>query len=85
MIKKGQQLFDSMVWDFNITPQLAHYGCVVNLLGREGSLDKAREFNESMPIEPDASVLRALLSAYRGHCYTKETKAIFEKLLNWSQ
>ncbi|XWS73545.1 hypothetical protein CRYUN_Cryun02cG0138700 [Craigia yunnanensis] len=56
MIEERQQLFDSMVQDFNSTPQLAHYGCVVDLLGRVDSLDKAREFIESMPIEPAASV-----------------------------
>ncbi|MBA0821756.1 hypothetical protein Goarm_018596 [Gossypium armourianum] len=81
MIEEGLQLFDSMVHDFNITPQLAHYGCVVDLLGRAGRLDKAREFIESMPIKPDASIWRSLLSAYRDHCYTKDAKAIFEKVV----
>ncbi|XP_022730932.1 putative pentatricopeptide repeat-containing protein At3g23330 isoform X2 [Durio zibethinus] len=81
MMEEGLQLFDSMVQYFKITPQLAHYGCVVDLLGRAGSLDKARELIESMPIKPDASVWRALLSAYRDHCYTKEAKDIFEKIV----
>ncbi|EOY32670.1 Pentatricopeptide repeat-containing protein [Theobroma cacao] len=81
MIEEGLRLFDSMVHDFHITPQLAHYGCVVDLLGRAGCLDEARGFIESMPIKPDASVWRALLSAYRDHCYTKEAKAIFEKIV----
>ncbi|XVF01723.1 hypothetical protein REPUB_Repub04eG0113200 [Reevesia pubescens] len=81
MIEEGLHLFNSMVRDFNITPQLAHYGCVVDLLGRAGSLDKAREFIESMPIKPDASVWRALLSAYRDYRHTKEAKAIFEKIV----
>ncbi|XVE60006.1 hypothetical protein DITRI_Ditri05aG0091900 [Diplodiscus trichospermus] len=81
MIEEGLQLFDSMVQDFNVTPRLAHYGCVVDLLGRAGCLDKARDFIDSMPIKPDASVWRALLTAYRDHCYTKEAKVIFEKIV----
>ncbi|XP_021278011.1 pentatricopeptide repeat-containing protein At3g16610-like [Herrania umbratica] len=81
MIEEGLRLFDSMVQDFHITPQLAHYGCVVDLLGRAGCLDEARGFIESMPIKPDASVWRTLLSAYRDHCYAKEAKAIFEKIV----
>ncbi|XWS52523.1 hypothetical protein CRYUN_Cryun11dG0078000 [Craigia yunnanensis] len=81
MMEEGLRLFYSMIQDFNITPQLAHYGCVVDLLGRAGNLDKARGFIESMPIKPDASVWRALLSAYRDHCYNKEAKAIFEKIV----
>ncbi|KAL4377014.1 hypothetical protein GQ457_02G001090 [Hibiscus cannabinus] len=81
MIKEGLQFFDSMIHYYNITPQLAHYGCVVDLLGRAGRLDKAKEFIESMPIKPDASIWRALLSAYRYHGYTKEAEAIFEKIV----
>ncbi|OMO94099.1 hypothetical protein COLO4_16529 [Corchorus olitorius] len=81
MIEEGLQLFDSMIQEFRITPQLAHYGCIVDLLGRAGRLDKARELIESMPIKPDASVWRALLSAYRDHGYTKDAKAIFDKIV----
>ncbi|KAE8723277.1 transcription factor MYB46 [Hibiscus syriacus] len=85
MIKEGLQLFDSMIHDYKITPQLAHYGCVVDLLGRAGRLDKAREFIESMPIKPDASIWRALLSAYRDHRYTNEAEVIFEKIVELDQ
>ncbi|OMO95753.1 hypothetical protein CCACVL1_05272 [Corchorus capsularis] len=81
MIEEGLQLFDSMIQEFRITPQLAHYGCVVDLLGRAGRLDEARKFIESMPIKPDASVWRALLSAYRDDGYTKDAKAIFDKIV----
>lgn len=81
MIEKGLELFRSMVEEFKITPEVAHYGCVVDLLGRGGHLDEARRFIESMPIKPDASVWRALLSACRDHCDTKKAAAIFEKLM----
>ncbi|KAA8549749.1 hypothetical protein F0562_001233 [Nyssa sinensis] len=81
LIEKGLQLFHSMVQDFYITPELVHYACVVDLLGRAGCLDEAREFITSMPIEPDASVWRALLSPYRVYSETKQAKIIFEKLI----
>ncbi|XP_075634547.1 pentatricopeptide repeat-containing protein At4g19191, mitochondrial-like [Castanea sativa] len=81
LIEKGLELFQSMIQDFNITPELAHYGCVVDLLGRGGRLDEAREFIKSMPIEPDASVWRALLSACRVNYNTKLAENIFEKLV----
>ncbi|KAK4608402.1 hypothetical protein RGQ29_001989 [Quercus rubra] len=49
--------------------------------GRGGRLDEAREFIKSMPIEPDASVWRALLSACRVNYNTKLAQNIFEKLV----
>ncbi|KAI5603647.1 hypothetical protein BDE02_01G232700 [Populus trichocarpa] len=81
MIEQGLELFYSMVQDFKMIPALEHYGCVVDLLGRGGCLDEAREFINSMPIEPDASVWRALLSACRFHSNPKLASAIFENLV----
>lgn len=80
-IEKGLQFFQTMVHDFKIKPELVHYGCVVDLLCRGGRLNEAREFIESMPVEPDASLWRALLSACRVDSNTKLAAPIFEKLL----
>ncbi|XP_050382844.1 pentatricopeptide repeat-containing protein At2g33680-like [Argentina anserina] len=82
MIEMGLKLFHTMVHDLEITPKLAHYGCVVDLLCRAGRLDEAREFIESMPIEPDASVWRALLNGCQVNCATnKLAEEIFVKLV----
>ncbi|KAL5566653.1 hypothetical protein UlMin_029817 [Ulmus minor] len=81
LIEKGSQLFHMMVNNFNIQPELVHYGCMVDLLCRGGRLNEARQFIESMPIEPDASLWRALLSACRDHCETELAATIFEKLV----
>lgn len=80
-IEKGLQLFHTMVHGFKIKPELVHYGCVVDLLCRGGRLKEAREFIESMPIEPDASLWRALLSACRDNSDTELAAIIFEKLV----
>lgn len=79
-IETGLQLFRSMVDDFNITPELIHYSCIVDLLARRGCIDEARDFVRSMPIEPDASVWRAILSSCRSHSDTTLAKTIFERL-----
>ncbi|KAF3452535.1 hypothetical protein FNV43_RR02968 [Rhamnella rubrinervis] len=81
LIDKGLQLFNTMIQDFKITPELVHYGCVVDLLCRGERLNEAREFIESMPIKPDASIWRALLSACRVNSDTKLAETIFEKLV----
>lgn len=52
---------------FDVEPQIEHYGCVVDLLGRVGRLEEAYRFVENMPIEPDHIMLGALLSACKIH------------------
>ncbi|XP_008455452.1 putative pentatricopeptide repeat-containing protein At1g10330 [Cucumis melo] len=67
LVKLGLQLFQSMLYDFSIVPITEHYVCVVDLLGKAGLLREATEIIESMPFDPDASVLGALLSACKIH------------------
>lgn len=81
MVEKGLSIFNSMTKDFNINPELVHYACVVDLLGRRGYLNKASEFINSMPIKPDASVWRALLSGCRVYSKTEIAKIAFEKIV----
>ncbi|KAG0456786.1 hypothetical protein HPP92_024574 [Vanilla planifolia] len=65
MLEKGQELFHCMQEDYGMIAEIGHYGCMVDLLGRSGLLDAAVDLVNSMPVEPDASVWRALLSACR--------------------
>ncbi|OWM73490.1 hypothetical protein CDL15_Pgr026589 [Punica granatum] len=81
LIDEGLQLFSSMSRNFNVSPELIHYGCVVDLLGRGGHLNEALHFIHSMPIEPDASLWRALLSACQVYSDTKLVEPVFEKLI----
>ncbi|CAK9314198.1 unnamed protein product [Citrullus colocynthis] len=76
LTETGLQLFDSMVWDFGMDPQLTHYGCMVDLLGRGGHFSEAIAFINSMPVEPDASIWRALLSS----CLVKSNKKLVETI-----
>ncbi|KAI4383688.1 hypothetical protein MLD38_009495 [Melastoma candidum] len=81
LIEDGLQIFYSMHLHFKINPELIHYGCVVDLLGRGGYLDEALNFINSMPIEADASIWRAFLSACHVHMETKLVKIAFRKLI----
>jgi pentatricopeptide repeat protein len=60
---EGLHHFDSMKTKYAIEPGTEHYASVVNLFGRSGKLQAAKEFVEKMPIEPTAAVWRSLLSA----------------------
>lgn len=63
LIDEGLEIFNLMYRVYDVPPELIHYGCIVDLLGRGGYLHEAFHFINSMPIEPDASLWRALLSA----------------------
>eukprot|EP01018_Ginkgo_biloba_P006326 Gb_17177 [translate_table: standard] len=67
LVDEGVHYFDCMSQYYHITPAMEHYGCMVDLLGRSGRLDEAEDFINKMPIKPDGTVWRCLLSACRIH------------------
>lgn len=66
-VDKGFHYFNSMSDVCGIRPELDHYACMVDLLGRAGLLEEAERFIASMPIKPDSAIWGALLGACRVH------------------
>ncbi|XP_057860360.2 pentatricopeptide repeat-containing protein At3g12770 [Cryptomeria japonica] len=67
LVSEGWQYYDCMTQIYQIEPNMEHYSCMVDLLGRSGHLDEAERFIETMPVKPDADVWGALLGACRIH------------------
>ncbi|CDY21886.1 BnaC01g35620D [Brassica napus] len=67
MIEQAKDFFSKMRSDHRIEPSLAHYGCMVDLLGRAGLVKEAYEMIRNMPVNPNSIVWGALLSASRLH------------------
>lgn len=67
MVEEGLNFFHEMQDTYGVVPQMEHYACVVDLLGRVGRLTDAMKFIETMPIEPDEMIWQALLGACRIH------------------
>ncbi|OAY61482.1 pentatricopeptide repeat-containing protein At1g59720, chloroplastic/mitochondrial [Manihot esculenta] len=63
MVNEGQKYFEMMVSEYNIEPQLEHYGCLVDILARAGLIDEALNLVSSMPMKPDAVIWRSLLDS----------------------
>ncbi|XVE64366.1 hypothetical protein DITRI_Ditri07aG0095100 [Diplodiscus trichospermus] len=67
LVSEGWEIFKSMHEKHGIAPRMEHYACMVDLLGRSGSLREAIEFINKMPCTPDALVWRTFLGACRIH------------------
>ncbi|KAK8645342.1 hypothetical protein V6N13_119177 [Hibiscus sabdariffa] len=80
MVEEGLRIFDSMFKDHGIIPQLDHYACMVDILGRAGRITEAEELIRRMPMEPDSVVWSALLGSCRKHGETQLAKIAVSKL-----
>ncbi|CBI39605.3 unnamed protein product, partial [Vitis vinifera] len=67
LVQKGLTIFNSMRKEYGVEPQIEHYGCIVDLLGRAGLLTEAEKVVSSIPTEPTPAVWGALLGACRKH------------------
>lgn len=65
LTNKGCQLLYAMKWIFGIEPELNHYTCIVDLLGRSGKLKSALSVILKMVAFPDSRIWGALLAACR--------------------
>ncbi|CAN6481935.1 unnamed protein product [Victoria cruziana] len=66
-VDMGESYFHSMIKHYHIEPNIKHYGCMVDLLGRAGRLEDAKELIISMPMKPDVVIWGSLLAACRSH------------------
>jgi pentatricopeptide repeat protein len=67
LVNQGSEILNTMESGYGIPLRMEHYACGVDLYGRAGQLDKAKELIDSMPFEPDAMVWMTLLGACRIH------------------
>ncbi|KAJ9560683.1 hypothetical protein OSB04_005843 [Centaurea solstitialis] len=67
MVANGLDYFNNMTANYGISPNVKHYACVVDLLGRAGKLEEAHWFVKKMPIQADQAIWGALLNACRIH------------------
>ncbi|KAL3500876.1 hypothetical protein ACH5RR_039969 [Cinchona calisaya] len=81
LVEKGRQYFELMSKEFGIVPKIEHYGCMVDLLSRGGLVKDALEFVQSMPIEPNPVIWRALTTACRARGELKLSESMTRKLI----
>ncbi|XP_043699737.1 pentatricopeptide repeat-containing protein At5g66520-like [Telopea speciosissima] len=85
LVDEGLILFEQMGFVYGVEPQLEHYACVVDLLGRAGRLKEAEMFIEEKfgGFEGgDANVWGALLGACKIYGNVKVGNRVWKKLAN---
>lgn len=80
LVGHGLSYFKRMKEVHNIEPQMKHYGCIVDILGRAGQLDNAYDFIMKMPLRPDRVIWRTLLGACKMHGNIVLAETVMERL-----
>ncbi|KAK1406653.1 hypothetical protein QVD17_42150 [Tagetes erecta] len=82
LVEEGERHFKSMKNVYNIEPNIKHYGCIVDLLGRAGRLKEAEEMINNMPMKADVVIWGALLAASRNYGNVEIGEKAAENLAN---
>ncbi|KAM1682015.1 hypothetical protein ACFX2K_039481 [Malus domestica] len=83
LVDEGCEYFSKMRDLYGIEPAIEHYGCIVDLYGRAGKLQKAYDFVSELPISPNAVIWRTLLGACSIHGnveLAEQVKEVLSKL-----
>ncbi|KAG1365654.1 pentatricopeptide repeat-containing protein [Cocos nucifera] len=65
LVEQGQHFFDTISSAYGMYPSRDNFACFVDLLARNGLIEKAKDVIENMPYEPWPAVWRSLLSGCR--------------------
>ncbi|RID63294.1 hypothetical protein BRARA_E02311 [Brassica rapa] len=83
LVLEGEKYFKSMTEVCNISPEVGHYTCMIDLYGKTNRLDEAIELMKGIDeSEEDAVILGAFLNACNLNKSTELVKEVEEKLLD---
>uniref|UniRef100_A0ACD5YLM2 Uncharacterized protein n=1 Tax=Avena sativa TaxID=4498 RepID=A0ACD5YLM2_AVESA len=82
LVEEGRHFFKLMRHKYQIVPNIRHYGCMVDLLGRAGYVREAEDMIESMPLSPDVPAWGALLGACWKHGENEVGERVGRKLVD---
>ncbi|XP_050383519.1 pentatricopeptide repeat-containing protein At5g15300-like [Argentina anserina] len=80
LVEEGRRYFNYMKEEYNIVPDVKHYGCMVDLLSRCGLLDEAYQMIKGEPSLASCLLWRTLLGACKVHANVELAEQCFEHL-----
>jgi pentatricopeptide repeat protein len=82
LVEEGLEFFGKMVNDYGLVPDVKHYGCVIDMLGRAGRLEEAEKVAMQVPCEVANDVIwRTLLGACSVHDNVEIGQRVTKKIL----
>lgn len=82
LVDEGLDMFDHILKEQSTLLNIEHYGCVIDLLGRSGQLQKALHLIGKMPFQPTRAIWGSLLGACRVHTNVHVGEFVAQKLLD---
>ncbi|KAL0408512.1 UNVERIFIED_CONTAM: Pentatricopeptide repeat-containing protein [Sesamum radiatum] len=71
-----------MIKEYGIEPQIEHYGCLIDLLGRSGQFEEAMDVVKGMRIPPDEVIWGSLLNGCKIHRRMDLAELAVKKLID---
>ncbi|XP_015902160.1 pentatricopeptide repeat-containing protein At1g09220, mitochondrial-like [Ziziphus jujuba] len=82
LVEEGLNFFDKMVGECEIAPDIKHYGCLVDMLGRIGRLEEAEKVALGIPNEiVNVVIWRTLLGACSFHGNVEMGERVTRKIM----
>ncbi|KAF6163647.1 hypothetical protein GIB67_036107 [Kingdonia uniflora] len=81
LIEESREYFSRLCNDQRLKPKVEHYACIVDLFGRAGRLNEAKNLIENMPVNLSAGIWQTLLGACRVHRDFKMGREVGDILL----
>lgn len=82
LVEEGLKFFNKMVNDYQLVPDIKHYGCMIDMLGRAGRLEEAEKVALQVPPEVANDVIwRTLLGACSVHDNVEIGQRVTQKIL----
>ncbi|XP_074316418.1 putative pentatricopeptide repeat-containing protein At5g08490 [Silene latifolia] len=82
LVDEGLSIFHSIYKVHEMKPTMEQYGCVVDLLARQGRVNDAFNFVTQMPVKPNATIWSILLGACRTYHEVELSKIVADHLLS---
>ncbi|KAG9456889.1 hypothetical protein H6P81_001397 [Aristolochia fimbriata] len=67
LVDQGRKYWKLMTKNYGIEPEMEHYGCMVDILGRAGFVTEAVALIESIKVQPDPVLWGILLGSCKTH------------------
>ncbi|XP_057501408.1 pentatricopeptide repeat-containing protein At3g56550-like [Actinidia eriantha] len=82
LVEDGIEYFHMMGSKFGLKPEIKHYGCMVDLFGRAGKLEKALEMIENSPFHDNPILWRTLLGSCKIHRNVEKAEVAMRNLVD---